>query len=156
MRELHVDIGTFQHLYNNVRSNVIFDTSDVNGWKLVFIKCGEGTVLTIPILKGYLFAIQSNEKYREFIRYFKINGEKGSFHIKEFESNLEKQIPTTYNVSDKERITISTYRNDHDGIYPIGIKNWELIHARDQNIPKGKFHRSSENLNKTKNLYPDI
>ncbi len=38
MRQLNVEIGTFEHKYNNVISDAIFDTRDSGGWKLTFIK----------------------------------------------------------------------------------------------------------------------
>ena len=45
---------------------------------------------------------------------------------------------------------------DSEGIYPIGLKNWELIHAKNTKLPKDKFHRRPENLAKTKQLYPEL
>ena len=40
MRNLNVDIGTFEHTYNGVNSDVIFDTRNSSGWNLLFIYNG--------------------------------------------------------------------------------------------------------------------
>lgn len=31
-----------------------------------------------------------------------------------------------------------------------------MIHAKNQNLPKDKYHRTNENLLKTRELYPEI
>lgn len=45
---------------------------------------------------------------------------------------------------------------DSDGIFPIGIKNWEVVHANNPMLPKDKYHRTNKNLLKTGQLYPEI
>lgn len=70
MCKLNIQIGTFEHSYNKVTSDVIFDTRDIEQWNLLFIKRGTGETLSIPLNKGYLFTIEGNEKYSEFIMYF--------------------------------------------------------------------------------------
>lgn len=45
---------------------------------------------------------------------------------------------------------------DSDGIFPIGIKNWEIVHAKNPMLPKDKYHRTNKNLSKTRQLYPAI
>lgn len=46
--------------------------------------------------------------------------------------------------------------SESDGIYPIGVTNWEVAHAKNPSLPKDKYHRTSKNLLKTKELYPAI
>lgn len=159
MRQLGVQIGTFEHKYNYVTSDVIFDTRNEKQWNLLFIKRGKGETLSIPLNRGYQFTILGNKKYNEFISYFNIGYGKGQFSIKEFVSNLNKQIPNEYKLSDnKRRIVINYDKLDsaRDGIYPIGVTNWEVAHAKNPALPKDKYHRTSKNLLKTKELYPDI
>ena len=45
---------------------------------------------------------------------------------------------------------------DSDGIFPIGIKNWEIVHAKNPMLPKDKYHRTNKNLSKTRQLYSAI
>lgn len=159
MREINVQIGTFEHTYNKVTSDVIFDTRDTEQWNLLFIKRGTGETLSIPLNKGYLFTIEGNKKYNEFIRYFGIGSGKGQFSIKEFVSRLNTQVPKEYKISDSRRKVIISYDkldSDSDGIYPIGVINWEAAHAKNSSLPRDKYHRTSKNLLKTKELYPAI
>ncbi len=161
MQKINVQIGTFEYTYNGVVSDVIFDTrgSGSEFWQLFFIKRGNGDTLTVPIKKGYRFTIEGNEKYKDFTNYFSIGREKGQFSIKDFVSHLNNQIPIEYRLSDNSRRTILRYDkldNDSDGIYPIGITNWEVVHAKNPMLPKDKYHRTSKNLAKTKELYPKI
>lgn len=159
MRQLSVQIGTFEHKYNDVTSDVIFDTRNEKQWNLLFIKRGTGETLSIPLNKGYRFTIQGNKKYNEFISYFGIGSGKGQFSIKEFVLNLNIQIPNEYKLSDNKRRTIINYDKldfDSDGIYPIGVTNWEVAHAKNSNLPKDKYHRTNKNLLKTQELYPAI
>ena len=46
--------------------------------------------------------------------------------------------------------------NTSEGIYPIGITNWEVVHAKNPQLLENTYHRSTKNLNKTKELYPKI
>lgn len=159
MKKIGVSVGTFDHIYNNIQSSVIFDTRSNWGWKLIFIKKGIGTVLEIPVVKGYKFSIVGDETYQEFRSYFEISGEKGIFSIKEFIQNLNKQIPQKYVLTDKARKVIIRYDKidkDSEGIYPIGIVNWYAVHVNNPDLPDDKFHRTAENLAKTKELYPQI
>lgn len=159
MRKINVQIGTFEYTYNGVISDVIFDTRGFKLWQLLFIKRGNGDALSIPIKKGYRFTVEGNEKYKEFINYFGIGRGKGQFSIKDFVNYLNKQIPPEYRLSDDARRTILKYDkldNDSDGIYPIRITNWEVVHAKNPALPTDKYHRTSKNLSKTKELYPQI
>ena len=159
MKVLNVRIGTFEFKYNKVESDVIFDTRYTEQWYLVFIKRDFGNTLKIPINKGYKFTIIGNEKYREFINYFNIQGGKGHFSIKEFKENLESVIPNQYIVTDNTRKQVIKYDridDDSEGIYPVGIKNCEEIHAKNPELPKEKYHRTNKNLEKTRELYPKI
>lgn len=159
MRKLNIQIGTFEHSYNKVTSDVIFDTRDTEQWNLLFIKHDTGETLSIPLNKGYLFTIEGNKKYNEFIIYFGIESGKGKFSMKEFVSNLNIQVPNEYEISDSKRKVIIGYDkldSDSDGIYPIGVTNWEVVHAKNPGLPKDKYHRTNKNLLKTKELYPNI
>lgn len=159
MRELNVRIGTFDFKYNKVESDVIFDIRDTRQWYLVFIKRDFGSILKILIDKGYKFTIKGNEKYREFISYFNIKSGKGNFSIKEFKENLESVVPDKYILTDNTRKQVIRYDkidDDSNGIYPVGIKNWEEIHAKNPELPKEKYHRTRKNLEKTRELYPKI
>lgn len=159
MRKINVQIGTFEYTYNGIVSDVIFDTRDSELWKLVFIKRGHGDMLFIPIKKGYRFTIDGNEKYKEFADYFDIGRGKGQFSIKNFVNHLSSKIPFEYSLSDNVRRTILKYDRidvDSDGIFPIGIKNWEVVHAKNPMLPKDKYHRTNKNLSKTRQLYPAI
>lgn len=158
MIKLGVGLGTFEHSFNGVNSDVIFDTKN-SEWKLVFIKHITGDILEIYIRNGYLFAIEGNEEYKKLITYFGISGKRGEFHIGEFTQHLNKQIPDEYVLSDRKRKVMFTYfRPDEEctGIYPIGLKNWEKIHAENPSLPKEKYHRSKKNLEMTKEYYPEI
>ena len=159
MRKISVQIGTFEYTYNGIVSDAIFDTRDSELWKLVFIKRGHGDTLSIPIKKGYCFTIDGNEKYKEFVDYFDIGRGKGQFSIKDFVNHLNNRIPTEYILSDNVRKTILKYDRidtDSDGIFPIGITNWEVVHAKNPMLPKDKYHRTNKNLSKTRQLYPTI
>lgn len=157
MKELNVDIATFKHSYKDVDSMVIFDTR--NDWKLVFIKRLVGDTLEIPVERGYRFTIDGNLAYKEFIYYFGIGGQKGEFSINDFIIRFKKSIPSKYIINDEIRINLLKYdRIDHEseGIYPIRTINWEIVHAKNQKLNPKTFHRSSKNLEKTKQLYPYI
>lgn len=159
MRKINVQIGTFEYTYNEIVSDAIFDTRDSELWKLVFIKRGHGDTLSIPIKKGYCFTIEGNQKYKEFVDYFGIGRGKGQFSIKDFMNYLNNRIPTEYILSDNVRKTILKYDRidtDSDGIFPIGITNWEVVHAKNPMLPKDKYHRTNKNLSKTRQLYPAI
>jgi hypothetical protein len=159
MRRINVEIGTFEHGYNAILSDVIFDTRCSDGWKLIFIKRIDGSVLEIEIHRGYRFTIEGNIAYNQFREYFGIGGSKGVFSIKEFIGHLSVQVPSEYLISDEKRKSILRYDrldNESDGIYPIGITNWEIVHAKNNKLPEDKYHRTSKNLAKTKELYPDI
>lgn len=156
MCSLGVQIGTFIHEYNGIRSNVIFDTRK---WILIFIKQGLGDTLTLKVQKGFKFTIEGDKEYRRFIAYFGISGGKGKFSIADFVNHFSRQIPTKYIITDNVRQTIVNYDrldSNSDGIYPIGVKNWDVIHAQNPSLPKDKYHRTKENLLKTKELYPEI
>lgn len=158
MKKQKIDIGTFEHKYNNIKSDVILDTSQ-HEWKLIFIKRKIGDTLIITVKKGFKFTIESDVKYKEFIKYFCIAGGKGQFSINEFHGNLDRQIDSCFVLSDAKREIISSHisiESAREGFYPIGTKNWQLFHAQHPEIPKDKFHRSEENLKKTKQLYPNI
>lgn len=159
MRKLNVEIGTFEHTYNGIVSDAIFDTRDTTGWQLTFIKRIDGAVLRIPIQLGYRFSINGNEEYAAFRTYFEIGAVKGQFSIKDFVNHLNQQIPSEYRLNDYRRMSILRYDrldNDSEGIYPIGVTNWEVAHAKNPGLPKDKYHRTSKNLDKTKELYPKI
>ncbi len=159
MLKINVQIGTFEYIYNEVVSDAIFDTRDTELWKVVFIKRGQGDTLSIPIKKGYRFTIEGNEKYKEFVDYFGIGRGKGQFSIKDFVNHLNNKIPSEYILSDGVRKTVLNYDridNDSDGIFPIGIKNWEVAHAKNPLLPEDKYHRTNKNLSKTRQLYPAI
>ncbi|URZ02162.1 DUF6037 family protein [Clostridium felsineum] len=159
MRNINVRIGTFEHKYNTLSSDVIFDTRSLDGWKLIFIKRIEGSVLEIQIKRGYRFTIEGNEEYNLFRKYFGISGNKGEFSIKDFVSNLNRQVPFEYRITDEKRKTIIQYDkidNKSKGIYPIGVTNWEVVHAKNSKLSKDIYHRTSENLEKTQELYPKI
>ncbi len=156
MHSLHVHIGTFEHRYNSIISDVVFDTRE---WKLIFIKKRVGETLSIRVKRGFRFTIDGNGEYRKFISYFNIGGGKGQFKIKDFIEHFSAQVPTGYTITDNIRQTIMNYDcldSKSEGIYPIGIKNWEVIHAKNPDLPKEKYHRTEGNLQKTKELYPKI
>ena len=157
MKEINVRIGTFSHSYNGVNSEVIFDTR--NNWKLVFMKKGYGEVLEIPVEIGYVFSIQGNDAYKKFINYFRVSGKKGAFKMGEFIGHFKKCVPDRYVLDDSKRGTILTYDKidrKSDGKYPIKVINWEVVHAQNPELDEEKYHRSPENLEKTRELYPDL
>lgn len=159
MRTISVEIGTFEHEYNNVISDIIFDTRTLEGWNLIFIKRIDGNVLEIQIQRGYRFTIEGSMAYNQFREYFGIGGGKGAFSIKDFVNHLSRQVPLEYKISDEKRRTILRYDrldNESDGIYPIGITNWKVVHARNPKLATDTYHRTSKNLAKTKELYPQI
>lgn len=159
MRNINVEIGTFKHEYNTVLSDVIFDTRSSDGWKLIFIKRIDGNVLEIQIQRGYRFTIEGNMAYNQFREYFGIGSGKGEFSIKDFVRHLSEQVPLEYRISNEKRKTILRYDkldNESDGIYPIGLTNWEVVHAKNPKLPNDKYHRTAKNLAKTKELYPEI
>ena len=154
-----MQIGTFKYTYNKVVSDVIFDIRSSELWKLVFIKRNCGDILSITIKRGYYFTIEGNEKYKEFVDYFEIKRGKGAFSIKEFMDYLENIIPLKYILSDDLRRIIMKYDkidSDNDGIFPVGIINWEVVHAKNPKLPNGAYHRTNKNLSKTRQLYPAI
>lgn len=155
MRRLEITIGSFEHNYNNIESSVIFDTRSTDSWKLVFIKKIKGTILDLPLEKGLRFTINSDEKYWEFINYFNVGGRRGEFSLNDFITDLCRQVPLKYVITDNSRKVILKYDNldsKSEGIYPIRIVNWPKIHAKNPALPSDKFHRSPENLAKTKEL----
>lgn len=160
MRSLMVQIGTFPHSYNGINSHAIFDTWHTP-FVLIFIKHGFGDVLSIPINNSFTFTIKGNQQYTEFLDYFEIkNRSKGQFHIGKFTENLATQIPDNYHVTDSSRKIIYSYDpidRDSNGIYPIGTKKWDEINAlrHAKGLPDSG-HRTAMNLEKTRNLYPDV
>lgn len=159
MSDINIRIGTFDHEYNGVKSSAIFDTRNSQGWKLVFLKLLVGDTLEIPIQPVYSFVLDGDAVYRNFRLYFGISGVKGKFSIKEFVEHLRKQVPQKYILNDKCRKTITKYDpidKDNEGIYPIGTINWQLVHAKNPEMDVKKYHRTLENLEKTRELYPAI
>jgi len=159
MMELNVKIGTFDHEYNGVASSTIFDTRSSKGWKLIFIKLVAGKTLEIPIKPVYSFVLEGDEAYSRFKNYFGISGLKGEFSIKEFINQFKSQIPPKYILNDKSRRAIARFDpidRDSEGIYPIGTINWELVHAKNPNLDDKKYHRTTKNLEKTREFYPAI
>lgn len=157
MRSLNVQIGTFEFTYNGILSDVIFDTR-ATPWKLICIKRSGQDTLTL-FVGSYNLIISGDRKYKEFIEYFNISGKKGSFSIADFANSFSNSIPASYVLDNKKRERIIRYDvldNKSEGIYPIGLKNWELIHANNPELPSDKYHRSPENLMKTRELYPKI
>ena len=158
MKLLNVEIATFDHQYNGVLSHVILDIR-TSPWNLVFIKHIIGDTLTIPIHPGYLFVISGDASYRRFLNYFGIQqSTAGSFHISSFIKDLEPQVPSSYTINHKARCAVYQYTRSSkdDGMYPIGLLNWDVFHAENPQISKDLYHRSDANLMKTKNLYPEI
>ena len=84
MLKLKVEIGTFEFQYNEILTDVIFDTRSSESWEIIFMKVGIGKTLTIPIKLGYKFTIDTSKKYQEFISFFNIKNGKGKFSIKSF------------------------------------------------------------------------
>lgn len=159
MRRLDVDIGTFKHKYNNVQSSVIFNTCNETLWELVFMRHGQGDIFKAPVKRGYRFAIEGDEAYYQFRKYFEIGGGKGMFSMNDFFGRLQRQIPESYILDDESRKMIMRYNpidKQSSGIYPTGVINWVVVHARDPRIDPSKFHRTKENLLKTKQLYPAL
>lgn len=157
MREINVRIGTFGHSFNEIDSEVIFDTR--KEWRLVFMKKGHGDVLEIPVKRGYMFTVQGNEMYQKFINYFKVSGKRGEFKMGEFIAHFRKCVPDVYILDDSKRETILTYDKidkKSDGKYPIRVINWEAVHAKNPKLDDEKYHRSPENLEKTRELYPEL
>ncbi len=116
-------------------------------------------VLEIQIQQGYRFTIEVSMAYNQFKEYFGIGGGKGEFSIKDFVSHLSGQVPLEYRISDEKRKTILRYDKldcESDGIYPIGLTNWEVVHAKNPKLPNDKYHRTAKNIAKTKELYPEI
>ncbi len=158
MRRLGVSIATFDHKYNEVYSHVIFDTS-LTEWKLIFIKHITGDVLELPVARGYRLEIRSFEDYKSFRKYFAIGGKQGEFKFSDFMPHLNKQIPDAYVLDDAKRKTVISYNKidkKTSGIYPIGTINWTEVHIKHPQLDPDKHHRTVENLNKTRELYPDI
>lgn len=156
MCNLGVQIGTFTHEFNGIKSNVIFDTRN---WVLIFIKHGLGETLTLRVQKGFRFTIEGDSEFGKFAAYFGIRRGKGDFSIADFVNHFSSQIPTDYIIDDSKRQIVIKYDrldSTSDGIYPIGVTNWEVVHAQNPNLPKDKYHRTAENLMKTKELYPSI
>lgn len=84
---------------------------------------------------------------------------RGAFSIADFSNSFSNTVPVNYVLNNKKREKIIRYDiidNKSEGIYPIGLKNWELIHASNLELPSDKYHRSPENLMKTRELYPKI
>lgn len=161
MRKNDIRIGTFDFVYNNVVSHVIFDTSEGREWGLYFIKHGNGNgeTLEIPIAVGYKFEIRSYEKYLEFRKYFEISGVTGTFHFEDFIPHINNNIPNEYVLNDNKRVQILKYNKldrNSAGIYPVGVINWEEVHLKNPNMDPSKYHRTEENLRKTRELYPSI
>ena len=157
MRGIGVDIATFDHLYNGIDSMVIFDTRET--WKLIFIKRGSGDILKIPVEKGYKFTIDGSINYKKFREYFQIGGAKGEFSLNEFITCLKKLIPDRYVLNDERRVNILKYDridDESEGIYPIKTINWVEVHAKNPKLDPKKYHRTTKNLEKTKQLYPNI
>lgn len=157
IRHLNIQIGTFEFAYNGITSDVIFDTR-ATPWKLIFIKRSGQNAFTLSV-EGYHLIISGDRTYKEFIEYFNISGRKGSFSIADFANSFSNAIPTSYVLDNQKREKIIRYDildNKSEGIYPIGLKNWELIHANNPELPSDKYHRSPENLMKTRELYPKI
>ena len=152
MKLLNVEIATFDHQYNGVLSHVILDIR-TSPWNLVFIKHIIGDTLTIPIHPGYLFVISGDASYRRFLNYFGIQqSTAGSFHISSFIKDLEPQVPSSYTINHKARCAVYQYTRSSkdDGMYPIGLLNWDVFHAENPQISKDLYHRSDANLMKTK------
>ena len=127
--------------------------------RATIIKRIDGIVLKIQIQRGYRFTIEGNFAYKQFREYFGIGGAKGEFSIKDFVNHFSNQVPSEYLLSDKKRKIILRYDkldNKSEGIYPIGIINWKIVHAKNPSLSNDRYHRTGKNLAKTKQLYPLI
>lgn len=159
MKNLNVDIGTFEHEYNGVQSSVIFDTRNSMGWDLVFMRHGQGNIFKVPVKKGFRFAIEGDEMYLHFRDYFEIGGGKGKFSMNDFLERLKRRIPPEYILDDESGKVILRYDpidKQSNGIYPTGVVNWAVVHAKKPQMDPDKFHRTKENLMKTKQFHPAL
>lgn len=159
MKNLNVDIGTFEHEYNGVQSSVIFDTRNPMGWDLVFMRHGQGNIFKVPVKKGFRFAIEGDEMYLRFRDYFEIGGGKGKFSMNDFLECLKRRIPPAYILDDESGKVILRYDpidKQSNGIYPTGVVNWAVVHAKKPQMDPDKFHRTNENLMKTKQFHPAL
>ena len=161
MRQMNVNIGDFTFVYNRVKSTVIFDTRK-QPYVLVFMKSGVGSRLLLSVIRGYRVEIASSEEYYTLLNYFEIQPDMrspGMFCLGDFMKIFIKNIPSNYILDDASRIAKIQYDRidtQSEGIYPIGIKNWALFHARHPEIDKNLFHQSDKNKQKTKELYPSL
>lgn len=157
MKESDVSVSSFPFTYKNISVDAIFDTSSsTNGWMLVFLKETDPKRIYIPIEKGYRLSIKGNEQYGRFKEFFKISSKKGEFKISEFVARLKEQIPDNYTVTSETRRAYLKYIDDEEGEYPVSVKDWGKYHIRNPKAPNDKYHRTDENLLKTRNCYPEI
>ncbi len=166
MRSQNQKVGVFAHTYNNVESDVIFDTDDKDPWVLTFLRKGIGNGIKIPVEPGFCFVVKGDQATKEFRDYFEIKSGSGNFQMDDFLSHCSTQVPSSYvlgngEADDDRRLAL--YRYDKmdsasEGIYPIGYKHWGLINAkaRANGATKDVGHRSKANLKKTQVLWPAL
>lgn len=155
MKGVSQTVETFEYSYNNVSCSCIFDADYQNGFSITFIKKSLGTVMKLPIKPGYRIQIQG-ELFPIFCNFFEIKRGKGLFSMKEFISHFNNHIPTVLskNTPEKRKLIATIFQlEEADKIYYDHLINWEKIRVQN---PNNKCHRSKENLEKTKKLYPDI
>lgn len=95
MRQLSVQIGTFEHKYNHVTSDVIFDTRNEKQWNLLFIKRGSGKgqfsikefVLNLNIQIPNEYKLSDNKR-RIIINYDKLDSANRGNHCTIFLQNI--------------------------------------------------------------------
>ena len=160
MKKLSVAIGTFEHEYNGVNSHVIFETRTCP-FMLHFIEHRTGRTFSVPIEPGFVFSVPDSTSYYAMLDYFNIKRRgRGTFQIGGFITSFRRQIPPEYAITDAEREVVNRYDpidRTSEGIYPVGVKNWAVINAK--RAAKGFSalgHRSQHNLEKTRELYPEI
>lgn len=158
MKRQNVEQAVFAHKYNNILSHVIVDISCRDGWNLIFVKHGDGKVLKLKVMVGFRVYV-TESLFRDICEYFGIRKKKGGFSTKEFFLQVNSQIPLNYVLSDENRKTVYEYRyrNDSDeGMYPIGLISWSEKNAKYRLKGAVEKHRTPYNLEKTKNLYPEL
>lgn len=161
MKEMGVLVGTFDHSYNSIISDVIFDTR-TEPYKLIFLKRGKGCVYKTEMENHFSFSIKGSAAYYELLDYFEIGKSdrgKGKFHISQLSDSIHNQTPQRYHLTDRKREVVATYMpqgKNERGIYPIGLINWYKFHAEHPDVDPKKYHRQTENLEYTRQLYPAL